>query len=269
MSAPLDVAGIRAVSPEDLEKSHKLSLFYTDKQNCGLVGFTNLLRISDDLFKRLKRQEKTEFELDGPEVMQIYHKETIALPHSIEAVGEEQVDVIVNDTPATVRAIKTETNNGWHYWVMDNASFPIVVKAEGPFRWDPPTFSIPDLEGKRIVDDLKLHGIATTHAILFDFDKDILKPQSKPILDTIGQYLKVNPTIRLYVEGHCDIMGGYDYNMNLSMRRANAVRKYLMQNCGITGDRLNAKGYGYTKPIADNKTPEGRALNRRVVFKQF
>jgi outer membrane protein OmpA-like peptidoglycan-associated protein len=271
MTAPADAAGIRAVSRDDFKFSHKVSLFYPDKQNCALMGYTNIIRISDDLFKRLKRDDKTEFELDGPEVLQVYHKDSVPLPHSIKTVAEEKVDVMVNGSPATVRALKTETNNGWHYWVMDSAVFPIIVKADGPFIWDPPAFTNGDTanqEGRRIVNDLKMHGTATTQMILFDFDSDKLKLQSKVILNTVCQYLKQNPKIRLAIEGHCDIVGGYAYNMNLSMRRANSVRRYLVQN-GISDGRFKSNGYGWTKPIADNKTAKGRALNRRVVFKVF
>ncbi len=219
MTPPADSTGVRSVAPDDLAHSHKVSLFYTDGQNCCLIGYMDILRISNDLFRHLKRDQKTDFELDGPEVMQTYHKESVPMPHTIEPVGTEFVNVIVNNQPAKVRAIKTETNNHWHYWVMDNPNFPIIVQADGPFRWDPPSFSnagFADKEGKRIIDDLKLHGIATSHLILFDFDSDKLRPESKKILNTVGKYLKDNPAVKIEVQGHCDIMGGYQYNMNLS-----------------------------------------------------
>jgi len=269
MSDPVETSGIRAVAQDDLHTAHRVSLFYVDRQNCSLTGFTNILRVSDDLFRKLKQNHRTDFELDGPEVLMTYHRENVPLPHWIEAGDEEYVDVMVNDAPAKVRAIKTNTSNGWHYWVMDNPNFPIIVKADGPFRWDPPSFTGVSSEGRRIVNDLKLHGTATTHMILFDFDKDVLKPESKPILDTIGQYMHENKNVRLIVEGHCDSVGGYDYNINLSNRRAAAVRRYLVQHGGISDSRFQSKGYGWTRPIADNKTAHGRALNRRVVFKQF
>jgi OOP family OmpA-OmpF porin len=67
------------------------------------------------------------------------------------------------------------------------------------------------------------------------------------------------------IEGHTDIRAGYDYNMKLSDKRAKSVWEYLVNHFGIDGKRLTTKGYGYTKPIATNKTPEGMQKNRRMV----
>ena len=79
-------------------------------------------------------------------------------------------------------------------------------------------------------------------------------------------YLKANPNVKMEVQGYCDNKGTYKYNVKLSNERANAVRKYLVGK-GIQGDRLTAKGYSFDNPVASNATAEGRALNRRVVFK--
>lgn len=279
MSEPADASGIRSVAREDLQSAHKVSLFYPNKESCCLTGFTNILRVSDDLYRHLKRNTRTPFELDGPDVQMVYHHESVAMPHWIQSAGTEMVDVVVNEMPAQVRAIKAETSNGWHYWVMDNPKWPLIVKADAPFRWDPPSFTaviaggaLPGpsgvREGKRIVDDLKLHGTATSHMILFAFDSDVLKPQSKTILNAVATYLKQNASVRLGVEGHCDNVGGHEYNMKLSLRRANSVKRYLVQS-GVGAGRLQANGFGFTKPIADNKTALGRAQNRRVVFKRL
>jgi len=73
----------------------------------------------------------------------------------------------------------------------------------------------------------------------------------------------------LQVEGHCCIIGGYQYNMGLSRRRAASVKRYLVDHCGITAARLRPVGYGFTKPEVPNDTPAHRARNRRVVFRKF
>ena len=81
-----------------------------------------------------------------------------------------------------------------------------------------------------------------------------------------GRPEEANPTLRLSVEGHSDNMGKPASNLSLSQKRAEAVKNYLAQN-GIDANRLEAKGFGQEKPVADNSTPEGRAANRRVELK--
>jgi OOP family OmpA-OmpF porin len=69
------------------------------------------------------------------------------------------------------------------------------------------------------------------------------------------------------IEGHTDSVGNDDYNLKLSQRRADAVRQYLLDK-GVAGARLEAKGFGESQPVADNKTVEGRAQNRRVILRR-
>jgi len=284
MSPPVGSKGVRAVSLEDLHSAHKVSLFYVDNQCCQLAGFGNIVRISDALYQDLKNGVKSEFELDGPDAEMVNHKATQALPHSIQATGTESLPVIVNGEKVSVRTIEAQADNGWHYWVMDSPVFPLIVKADGPFLWENPSFTVPILrgklpeqdaqkrgqkEGRRIVDQLKRHGEATTQSILFDFDSSKLKPQSKPILDEVAKYLKQEPSTNLSIEGHTDIIGTKDYNLKLSQRRANSVRDYLQKKASLEPIRLKTSGFGFSQPIATNKTAAGRAKNRRVVFKKF
>ena len=97
----------------------------------------------------------------------------------------------------------------------------------------------------------------------FDFDKATLRPVSYTILDDVANSLKDWPEIRVEIQGHTDSVGASDYNHELSHRRAESVRAYLVSK-GISASRLEAKGYGEDSPIADNKTKEGRQRNRRV-----
>jgi outer membrane protein OmpA-like peptidoglycan-associated protein len=104
------------------------------------------------------------------------------------------------------------------------------------------------------------------HDINFEFDSATLTAGSKAELDKIAVGMKGQPTMGLIIEGHTDATGSDAYNMKLSKERAAAARTYLIGQ-GISGSRLEATGYGETKPIASNKTKEGRAENRRVEFK--
>ena len=95
-------------------------------------------------------------------------------------------------------------------------------------------------------------------------EREIL-PQSFPLLREIAGVLKVNPALHISVQGHTDSTGDDSYNLALSEKRAQSVKRFLVQN-GVEEGRIDAKGFGETKPITSNETEEGRAKNRRVEF---
>ncbi|MBN2159253.1 MAG: PQQ-binding-like beta-propeller repeat protein [Spirochaetes bacterium] len=101
--------------------------------------------------------------------------------------------------------------------------------------------------------------------IHFEIDEAYLLKESLNVLDRMIDAMKRNPRIKLEVRGHTDITGTHAHNMKLSERRADAVREYMIKN-GISPERLVAIGFGPDRPIADNKTGEGRRLNRRTEF---
>jgi outer membrane protein OmpA-like peptidoglycan-associated protein len=101
--------------------------------------------------------------------------------------------------------------------------------------------------------------------VFFDFNSATLKRESFPDLNRAVNVLKENPNMLVTVGGHTDSVGSDSYNQKLSQDRANSVKEYIVRQ-GINGSRIDAVGYGETRPIADNGTEEGRALNRRVEF---
>lgn len=107
----------------------------------------------------------------------------------------------------------------------------------------------------------------TIKGIYFETGKATLKPESYATLQEAAKILIDNPNIKVEIQGHTDNTGSEDLNQKLSQARADAVMNYLVKNLGIAPERLTAKGYGSSQPIASNQTPEGRALNRRVNFK--
>ena len=109
-------------------------------------------------------------------------------------------------------------------------------------------------------------AIKIKQKIFFDFGKSTIKSSSNEVLDQVYSVLKSNPQTNVRIEGHTDNIGTPKYNMELSQKRAEAVRNYLIDK-GIPHYRLTAKGYGRTLPIADNSKEAGRARNRRVEFK--
>ena len=99
--------------------------------------------------------------------------------------------------------------------------------------------------------------------VLFDFDKDTIRPEFRQDIQSLAEFMKTYPSVTTTVEGHTDSVGSDSYNQNLSERRANAVREALISE-GVDGSRVSSAGYGEARPIADNATDEGRAMNRRV-----
>jgi OOP family OmpA-OmpF porin len=106
--------------------------------------------------------------------------------------------------------------------------------------------------------------LCMTLQVEFDTDKANVKPQYRDELVKVADYLKKYPETTGVIEGHTDNVGGYDYNMKLSLERAESVVNYLVENFGIERTRLSAKGYGYTRRIAYNRTSEERQKNRRI-----
>ncbi len=118
--------------------------------------------------------------------------------------------------------------------------------------------------GRDLYDDLVEAGRVATQGIFFDVDSDRIQPESSPTLEEIGTMLEEHPDLRIAIEGHTDSTGNDDHNLDLSIRRAVAVREYLIDAYGIEASRLEADGFGETQPVEDNETPEGRQQNRRV-----
>lgn len=105
--------------------------------------------------------------------------------------------------------------------------------------------------------------LVTLGDVLFAFNKAELSAQAAPRLDKLAGFLQQFPDRRLIIEGYTDSVGGDAYNQSLSERRAQAVRDALVQR-GVDASRITARGYGKAHPVADNASPEGRAMNRRV-----
>jgi OmpA-OmpF porin, OOP family len=104
-----------------------------------------------------------------------------------------------------------------------------------------------------------------THGILFDIDKASIEPPSMGTINEIYNLLKQDPSLKFEIDGHTDNSGNTAHNLTLSQQRADAVKDQLT-TMGIDPSRLTAKGFGDTKPIDNNNTPEGKANNRRVEF---
>lgn len=118
-----------------------------------------------------------------------------------------------------------------------------------------------------IPDDLKEFAGAIP-AIQFQVNSAVLLKSAKPVLDKAARALNRYPDLGVEIQGHASSEGDDEYNLRLSQDRTETVREYLIQR-GVDPDRLRAKGYGETQPVATNDTEEGRKQNRRVEFKLY
>ena len=136
--------------------------------------------------------------------------------------------------------------------VVPNCPKQITVEAA---KIVTPTAVIPVLEEKVTID----------LEVLFETDKSIVRPSYYRKLTEVAEFMNQYPNTTATIEGHTDDRASDSYNLALSQRRANAVRAVLINEFGINSNRLQAIGYGESKPRATNDTAEGRQLNRRVM----
>jgi outer membrane protein OmpA-like peptidoglycan-associated protein len=115
----------------------------------------------------------------------------------------------------------------------------------------------------QLANDLGATGRARLYGINFDTDSDVIKPESKAALDDIVKLAKAKPDWKFTIEGHTDSTATPAHNQQLSEKRAASVKNFLVAG-GVAADRLASKGFGASKPVADNATAIGRAENRRV-----
>ena len=134
---------------------------------------------------------------------------------------------------------------------MDWDGIPDEMKKPEPVKTD----IMPEKVGEKVM----------LRDVNFEFASAKLTLNSYAILDDVAEILKDHSEIELEIQGHTDSKGSDSYNQELSQKRADSVRNYLLQK-GIESYRLKAVGYGERYPIATNDTEEGRALNRRVEF---
>ena len=120
------------------------------------------------------------------------------------------------------------------------------------------------VKADQMENSIKSGGRVTLYGILFDFNKVDVKAESAPTLAEIAKLLESEPTLKLLVAGHTDNVGGFEFNRDLSSRRAKAVVAELTTKYGISNDRLFPFGVSFAAPLASNDNEEGRAKNRRV-----
>ncbi|MCX7606706.1 MAG: OmpA family protein [Bacteroidia bacterium] len=182
---------------------------------------------------------------------------------------EARITLIDNVKGDTIAVLSSNAASGKYLISLPaGRNYGIAVTAEG-YAFHSENFIVEPAQGYRQIQKdigLKRYKAGTViilRNIFFDFDKATLRPESKAELERVYQLLVDNPKMRVRIAGHTDNYGSDEYNQRLSEARAKAVYEYLIQR-GISPDRLSFIGYGESRPIDTNETPEGRQHNRRV-----
>lgn len=185
---------------------------------------------------------------------------------------EAQIEITDNGTKLNVGTQRSNSSTGSFLLPLPTGKdYGISVSAPG-YLFHSENINMPDTGGYKEVamvielKKLKAGKTIVLNNVFYDFDKATLRPESSTELDALVQLLKENPALRIELGSHTDSKGADDYNLKLSDARAASVVTYLVGK-GIAQERLVAKGYGETGPVATNETDEGRQQNRRTEFK--
>jgi OOP family OmpA-OmpF porin len=174
-------------------------------------------------------------------------------PEGVEGKRVNDAIAKINNCSTLVDARQLAGNQANMHQYVNNVFCEEVAEKMAAPPPPPPVVVAPAPMAKTIV----LRGIN------FDFDKANIKPEFTPVLDQGVEILKENPDVKVIIKGYTDSTGAAEYNQKLSERRAQAVLDYFASK-GIAKNRMEAVGYGMKDPIGNNKTKDGRALNRRV-----
>lgn len=185
---------------------------------------------------------------------------------------EATIELIDNSKNEIIAVFKSNSTTGRYLVSLPSGkNYGIAVKKEG-YLFHSENFDLPaaanfqEVEKNIELKKIDIGKTITLRNIFFDFDRATIRPESANELDRLIKLLTENPTLKIELGSHTDSKGSDDYNQKLSQSRSQSVVTYLIGK-GISGDRLVAKGYGETVPVATNDTEEGRQMNRRTDFK--
>lgn len=234
-----------------------------------------LVNSSQDQLIAMKASEmmnmmETAIEVESPNLTLL---KGIVLDEETKEPVKAALELVDNESGKVLAEFVSNSKTG-RYLVSLPAgrNYGIAVKAEA-YLFHSENFNIPDKDTYREVEKnillkkIKIGKSIVLNNVFFDFDVgDEVKKESEPELNRVVKLLNTNPDLKVEISGHTDNIGSDEYNKKLSLERAKTVVEYLVSK-GIDQSRLSYKGYGSTKPVAENDTEEGRQKNRRTEFK--
>ena len=151
--------------------------------------------------------------------------------------------------------------------MINNKQYLLIVQGDEFFRVEEIFFLDGDMELNMVTESITSR--LKFESIEFDNGSSELKASMYVDLDKLSDFLLDNPDFKLKISGHTDSDGGFDFNMDLSNNRANAIAEYIVYFGKISAARIETYGYGSSQPIVEEVTEEDKALNRRVEFELY
>lgn len=258
----------RRVIRDDLDDARCFAMNYTGERRIGGPGLT-WLSLSRALLSELRSAGEVEFGLANESVPNAPGYVTYVGP--LRRVGTGTFTLMLDDSLVQLPSIlaRAEVHHGdaekqVDLEFLDDLSLPLLLRS-CCLRSSDHVVRIERRGERRIERALAETGEAIVYGIQFDFGSADLRDDSDAVLEEIADAMRAHPEWRLRIDGHTDAIGDAAANLELSRRRAAAVRDDLVRRLGPqAADRLETGGHGESRPRADNATLEGRAANRRV-----
>jgi len=297
---PDTIEGDRIVALKDLRQSHQYNeTFHMTGPRPDDFPGTTAIGVSSEVLAELKKNGDSAFAYepgfivymkkyfstttpskDTPNPVQIPEgkKATLVGPQdireycSLKRVGKSDYayPILLNDEPTTLPAVRAKCaaeGGDAEFYILDDLDNPLALawKISSGEILQATKISYPAGDSSSLIEkQLEQQGKADIYSIYFNFDSAHLRPESDPTLAEIARILHSHSSWKLNVGGHTDNIGSDNYNLDLSKRRAEAVKEALETRYHVARERLNPSGFGAAQPIESNKTVEGRARNRRV-----
>lgn len=274
----------RTVLRKDLETSdHYVRLFPTPpavgETVLGGTAVGTSARVLNAFKSRGSAELTTYYDINDPQPLISVTAEGGPQPFTGTLKRVESADVaipvIVNGKLVNLPAVHVKghmLDTDAEFWFLDDPANPLTLR----FSFDSARLNVIRInfagdagtlaasEGAAIEQSLANSGHAVVYGIYFGFNSSVIRPESEPVLKEIAAVMSRHPDWTLHVDGHTDNIGGAAFNLDLSSRRAAAVKKALTERYHVAATRLETAGFGLSAPKASNDTLEGRALNRRV-----
>lgn len=245
--------GLRAVTGMNFRSSaNRVAILVTDApyHRYNEPGYGRTRYTERTIAVVLERQDIRVFSIVDPTI-QGYHEISQRTDGRVFDINQPFANIL-NDFVETMTSLYNATYRSTAGLIPDSIEVELRLSRSG--KVSRKSFAVLEVGRKLVLDNIH-----------FAYNRYDIEESSMPELDYLVSLMQARPTLRIKIEGHTDSAGEENYNLQLSRRRAESVKKYMMRR-GIESDRLFTIGYGESKPTASNDTDEGRRLNRRTEF---